>query len=437
MNLMSFNSQEHYAFKSKSGFTDCSSLGPEGFFEKKMNISLEALCNIFILWKEALTNFSNGNYNAHDALVGENACHIRAFALNQIALLDDSFIQVVLRLIGEINLIINSVNSIYISKDDTNDSVRNFLYKNNIIFIIPVKYLNNIKFITDSYLLTLTKEQLPSTGLTLCERTSYNPVRNWGLSYNRAQYLIHNTQKSLSFLSCLHVIKEARLLKNKSLTLLLQIKKDAHQRCFIPQFFTAKVLFLRALKQDRILLIKISRYLNNTFLDNLVLSFKPNAYKTDFELYSDLRKDNPCIMIEGVINYKDIPESYETYKTRLLSHSILEIILANFASHPQYSGELKYLPPPFDEVMEAVKNKGKAKNDIDCNLMNRIRYEKNNFAKYKDFAVEKGCCLENPALLFINHMYCEQTTKYVNGTVDDRIHNSPPKLTGSISYLTL
>lgn len=55
---------------------DSTLLAPTGFFEKKMNITRESLCNVFVMWKEALISFLNGNYSAHDALVGDNACHI-------------------------------------------------------------------------------------------------------------------------------------------------------------------------------------------------------------------------------------------------------------------------------------------------------------------------------------------------------------------------
>lgn len=406
--------------------TDSLSLAPKGFFEKKMNISQEALCNLFVCWKDAITNFLNGNFKAHDALVGENACHIRAFAILDIALLNDDnihFNSMLITIVAELKRIIYAIETSSLTNEDIKNSVQNFLNKHNLIFAIPTVFIHHLKYIIDTYLLTLTKEQLPTSGLTLRERTNYQPVRDWGFAYNRAQYLVHNTQKSLSAASCAHVISQGKILKNKGLSLLLEIKKDAHERSFIPQFFTAKVLFLRALEQSHPLLIKITRYFNQTPLDTNIFCFKPNDDKNDFELFSGAWDNKPCIIIEGVVNYSDMPESMEEYKSRLVSQPILTTILANFAIHPQYSGELKHLPPPFEEIISSLENPSNENNSYNNkkpdsyllkNTINAVLAEQKEFHEHMQFAIEKGCSLKVPTLLFINHMYCDTTDNYLD-----------------------
>lgn len=415
--------------------TDSSSLAPSGFFTKKMNISREALTHIFILWKDAISNFLNGNYVAYDALVGENACHIRASALVDLSLMRDNdqvFHSTLLNINSELKLIIQAIKTIPISNDDINESIQTFLTRNNLIFPLPSQLVHHVKYIIDSYLLTKTKETLPTTALTLLEKTSYEPVREWGFAYNRAQFLVHNTQKSLSALSCAHVISEARALNDGPVYSLLQIKKDAHGRSFIPQYFTAKVLFLRALQQNRSLLVKVTRYYKNFPFDVLLLWFKPNETKTDFVITNMSAKHKPvndkaCIVVAGVINYQQIPESISEYKQRVLNHSLLDILLANFAIHPQYSGELKKLPPPFDEVITQLNMDIATGNDINQDettiihkqsIIDKIVVEQNSFEKYKHFAIEKGCSLENPSLLFINHMYCDTTANYIDNSLN-------------------
>ena len=408
---------------------DSLSLAPNDFFSKKMNITREALASIFIFWQLALENFLNGHYSKHDALVGENACHIRAFVLYEISLLTKDnpvFLSVLKDTIAHLTNIVHSIETVTIDNETAKDSVETFLVKNELIFKIPKSFFFHIKYIIDSYLLTVTKESLPTTGLTLRERTSYQPVRDWGFAYNRAQYLVHNTQKVLSASSCEHILYEAELLNKPHLHQLLKIKKDAHGRSFIPQFFTAKVLFLRALQKNTPLLFKITRYFKHTPIDNICLLLKPNQKQTDFEVCSNVSaKDAPIVMIEGVVNYDSIYESLEQYQNRLLSKSILEVILANFAIHPQYSGDLKHLPPPFDEALSSLMQitpepKSMPNRQTECddliveNSFNEIYAEKEDFERHRKYANEEGCSLDNPSLLFINHMYCENALNYAH-----------------------
>lgn len=402
-----------------SNALDSISLGSNDFFSKQMNIPREALLNVFVFWKQALENFSKGNYINHDALVGENACHIRAFALRDYSLLkttDSEFCLTIESSIVELSRLILTTKTVAIDSDDQKNSVEAFLRKNSLIFTIPEKFVFQIKYIIDSYLLTVTKESLPTTGLTLRERTSYQPVRNWGFAYNRAQYLVHNTQKALSASSCEYIISEATMIQNSGLNQLLRIKLDSHRRSFIPQFFTAKVLFLRALQNNTRLLFKITRYLKNKPIDYMVLQFQPNPQKTDFEICSNILSNEAIIMIEGVVNYDSFPETLEEYKDRFLSKSILEISLSNFAAHPQYSGDLKHLPPPFEEVIAEIQEQESPKTaSIETeNLIQNILTEKNQFLHHKQYAVDEGCSLENPRLLFINHMYCDIASKYAH-----------------------
>ena len=40
--------------------------------------------------------------------------------------------------------------------------------------------------------------------------------------------------------------------------------------------------------------------------------------------------------------------------------------------------------------------------------------EKEDFERHRRYANEEGCSLENPSLLFINHMYCENALNYAH-----------------------
>ena len=396
---------------------ESSCLAPVGFFEKKMTISKKSLCNYFCFWQKAITSFLNKNYQSFDALVGDNACHIRTCALINISNLDENFYSTLDEIILSLKHIINSLQDILFTEEDKNLSIKDFLIKKELMFLIPRQFNEQIKYIIDSYLLTLTKETLPTAGLTLLEKTNYQPVRDWEFAYNRAQFLVHHTQKSLSAQSCAYVIREASHLQNKALNKLLQIKKDTHGRSFLPQYFAAKTLFLRSLAQNQSFLIKINRYFKNSFYDCDFIWFKTNKNKSDFELSTIPCINTPIIVLSGVVKYHDLPESIRDYQTRLLSHSMLDIILANFAIHPQYSGDLKQLPPPFEDVIDEliVKNestKVKLNSFSINNEVTGVLAEKEFFEKSKKFAIEYGCSLENPSLLFFNHMYCDLANHY-------------------------
>lgn|SRR3990167_1412225 len=395
--------------------TDYTYLGPNDFFSKQMNIPKEALANIFNTWKSALESFLQCNYVKHDALVGENACHIRAFAIHDFSKLkskDSSFFSTLNKTISELSRITSNILNITIEKQDQVNSVETFLKKNNLTFSLPMRFFFQIKYIIDSYLLTLTKVSFPTTELTLREKTSYQPIRDLGFAYNRAQYLIHNTQKNLSASSCDYIIAESEALNDNGLNQLLMIKNDSHGRCSIPQFFTAKVLFKRALKKENHLLFKITRHLKKNPIDYLVLQFKPNLEQNDFEIYSDAVLNNSIIVIEGVVNYEKLPEKLEEYKSRLLSKSIMTVILANFAAHPQYSGDLKHLPPPFNEAISLLQKSADPHLCSYESTIEDIRLEEKTYIHHKSFAEKEGCSLDNPSLLFINHMYCDLAYKY-------------------------
>lgn len=383
----------------------CTQFGPKDFFEKSMNIGKEALLQIFSFWKKSLEQFTERNFIKYDALVGDNACHIRAFALLNIFQKkkhDKAFQEVLHHIIYVLTRNIGSLSTTTIEKDVPQKSVKEFLRNNKLLFELPQRYLFDVKYIIDSFLLTITKESLPTIGLTLSEKTSYQPIREWGFAYNRAQYLVHNTQKVLSAFSCEYIITEARYLPNTGLKQMLHIKKDSHDRSFIPQFFTAKVLFLRALQKKTSLLFKIRRYQNLTPIDTLTVMFKTNEYGSDFTVCNHpLKNDIPVIMVEGVINYETVTESSEAYRQRLFSASILSVLLANFASHPQYSGDLKHLSPPFEEAHALVRQEGLCPQDI--------LVEQKDFEYHKKYATNHGCSLDKPSLLFINHMYLEVT----------------------------
>lgn len=412
----------HQLFDHTDFIHDYTMLAPK-FFSRQMNISTEILCNLFKIWLDAIQSIFNQNFVKYDALVGENACHVRAIALIDIhfKLIENLEFKVTLEeLIHKVNSLIKECRSVLLKDGDKKITIYEFLHKNKLLFYMPEHCFYDIKFIIDSYFLTLTKETLPANGFTLNEKTNYHYLSPWGFAKNKAKNIVSCAQKSLSHASCEYVKHEACYLGSKAFKYLLSIKHDAHERSFMPQFIVAKVLFQRALNKNYKIILKINRYLQGSLVDQIFLYFKPNSFKTDFEICDTISYGDPCIVLSGVVNYLSDPESERQYILKLISSSFLEIIYANFASHPQYSGELKNIDLPFNELISVVKNELNNLENTDqhekiielTNIIYQIEQEFIDFGNKKNFALRYGCCLDNPSFLFLNHIYADTPGNY-------------------------
>ena len=113
----------------------------------------------------------------------------------------------------------------------------------------------------------------------------------------------------------------------------------------------------------------------------------------------------PCIVFSGVVNYPYQPEDADTYLNRLQNASILNVLLANFAAHPQYSGNLKHEVPIFASHQHCASTGNLASQPV-------LEQEVVSFNHFKDYAEQIGCTLSNPKLLFLNHIYCDTLAKY-------------------------
>ncbi len=389
------------------------------FFDKQLNISIDVLINVFTLWQQAICCFIKQDLTAYDALVGENACHIRAAYITKLTTRinnDLIFKKHLHAFTSKLELLIFQLHQTAINKDDSTNSIKMFLDKHNLSFPLSSDYFSQIKYILDAHLLTLTKESISTTELTLNERTNYHRLKEFGLAKNKAKAMVSDAQKTLSKASCDYIQEEAIHLNNQALTYLLRIRQDAHRRSFLPQFIVAKVIFQRALQQRQNLLIKITRTLRGESFEQINLYFKTNSNQTDFIPCNTPSGTQSCFVASGIVNYETTPESKKDYISRLTSASIIDILYANFAMHPQYAGELKDLPLPFNETIEFIQQEIDILNTLQSEqqeiaelnlLIAQIRNEALDYEQKKLFAINEGCSLDNPSLLFFNHMFAD------------------------------
>lgn len=270
------------------------------FFSRRMNISSEILCNLFEIWRDAIQSIFDQNFRKHDALVGENACHVRAIALIDIhfKIIENLEFKIALEeFLHKTSFLIQKCRALLLKKGDEKIRIYEFLRKNSLLFYMAEHSFNDIKFIIDSYILTLTKETLPVTGFIINEKTNYHYLNPWRFSKKKAKNIISCAQKSLSNASCEYVKHEAHYLRSEAFKYLLSIKHDTNGRSLMPQFVVAQILFQRALQKNYKITLKVNRYLLGSLVDQIFLYFKPNVFKKDFELCDTIFYGEPCIVL--------------------------------------------------------------------------------------------------------------------------------------------
>ncbi|MBL7479550.1 hypothetical protein [Legionella bononiensis] len=378
---------------------------PQDFLHKLINFPKETLANLFKLCQEAITLFINNELSELDPLVSENACHLRAFTLWHITqkYKNKNMSSVWHSVMQSLNEIINKINSLPPINERTGQTIEDYLQEhhlyiesdnNNLIF--------DIKFIFLSHLLTLTKKQLPSSTFMLHEKTCLEALNGLGLVHNKIKSLVSSAQRELSSMSCLFIQKQSVLCDNEALMQLLVTRYDDHKRSYLPQYSTAKVIFLNALQNNIPLIIKISRFVQHCYYDELVLSFTPSWDKKEFHFTQHIDDGTQAAIIcQGIINYQEHAEQPEAYLNRLNQHSMIQVLLANFAAHPQFSGNLRTTPCIYKEALENTQE-----------LKSHISQEWEEYNQHLYYAKKYGCSSENPNLLFLNHVFCDVIAFY-------------------------
>ena len=108
-----------------------------------------------------------------------------------------------------------------------------------------------------------------------------------------------------------------------------------------------------------------------------------------------------AIICEGVVNYLKTAETPSTFLNRLNQYSLMQVLLANFAAHPQFSGNLRNTPCIYKEAMQSTSD-----------LKSYIADEWEEFSQHAYFAKKEGCILENPSFLLLNHVFCDSVINY-------------------------
>lgn len=353
----------------------------------------------------ALELFITGNLLAFDPQVGENLCQIRAYKIIHLSkqwlcstkriaeLLQEierfkSYKHTIEKVINEWENALKQVAT-YSNSLDAVEKTSQFLSRHQLLFPLH----EELAFIIACYFLThfsIRKDNIPiAVNLE-------HIVREFHISKYRAKRLTHRYQQLICELGCEFILKIAQELPIQLgyadiLPKLCQIADE--NRMVLPCYPVSEIIFYHSIQQKIPVLLIVKRINQSSAIHSDLVYFLllGQEESTDYDLVSC----NPylaehCLIVTGEMLH-DNHESIRHYIHRVLRENPLKIILANTASHPQYSG--KRLEALRSDPFSLIPNNA---------LMTR---HARNLTHLRFFALEAGCSKEKQTLFFLRHIY--------------------------------
>ncbi|NGX47646.1 MAG: hypothetical protein K1000chlam3_01025 [Chlamydiae bacterium] len=344
-------------------------------FNGDANRGLEQYACLLRIAQGALTAFKEGNFEEFDALVGENACQIRAVKVAMIAsknLVDPKPL----------------LASIQKRHEELPTSAEKGKSLEALLKDKDIQLSSEAAFLLEAYILTVAKsiDESPSQ-LRRMEKGSPNQlVTKLGApSINFATNLTKKVRIFLSQASVKFVQEQADSLGDKQLQRMAsQDFEFKFKGCWpsLPMFWTYKTLLFAARQEGIPLIFRVRfqatddgfRQIRQTYL-----FLKPG--EKSYELCDPSQEDRKkaMIFIDGVAQAKlsDLPTNQQ-WKENLSSRN-LEAIFAGAAAHRQYPDVKE------DSRIKALQDE--------------------EFLKSQQLAQQAGFSEENPSMFFIQHVY--------------------------------
>lgn len=240
------------------------------------------------------------------------------------------------------------------------ETLQSFLQKYNLLYDLPFKFY----YLLQAKMLTIWSENKDNHLPTINYAKIINNVIT---SKTQAVQIVKNFQSNLSLLSF-------QFAKNLVQIINLSNKSDE----IIPCYDVMSCILEHQLLMNSSILFVINRG-----DEKLKFLFSPDADRKNFKKYIATQDKLylPCLVISGESMHPDATyESKHNYIERFLSFNIRDIILGNFANHPQ-------LP------------------NNHCNDKNFVGKDDFNYSKI--FGLTNGCSLDNYSLFLIKHIYCD------------------------------
>ncbi|CEG57506.1 hypothetical protein [Legionella fallonii] len=361
----------------------------------------------------ALELFLAGKLMLFDAQVGENLCQIRAYKILNLAqkwlcspIPKNQFSQEIelFRKHKEHleHIIFEWENTIKHSKTynkslDSKENIGDFFARQKLL--IPLQ--DDFIFIIVCYFLShfnIRENQIP-VAINL-EYIS----REFHISKYRSKRLTHKYQQLICTLGCNFIIKIAHELPERYgfVNMLPTLYKTADEdRAVLPCYTVSEIILYHSIKEQLPILFvthqltEQKKHLQPHKVIYFLLAKTQNNNEFSLVPTKNFLLDY-CMVVSGEVHYKENSsiESPQEYINRVLWQTPLKLILANTASHPQYSGK----------KLEALRD-----NPFQCmelgHDVENIKMHEHNLINMQQFALTSGCTKQNPSLFFLRHIY--------------------------------
>lgn len=339
---------------------------------------------------EALKKFNLDEFLVDfDPHVGDTACQIRAYQLYLLAQRDTSLpISSRCQSLEIISHQLSTLTTLQIPLHNHQWTLESFLRDTDCYFTLSEDEL----FLFRCYILSYLKRSNPSGDIYI----SYDQVTTEsGCSRKISKKFIRHHQIGLAEFSSKSVIDWAKEIYFSDLDILeASHEKDDDNRPVLPCYLFTKVLY-EHLQQRKCPVLLIVNHSSHQQREDIPILFQDDHHKgipIDSESRQAIKQTMPCVVIEGVCQ-NPYSENTAEFVERINQMGLRDLLLANMASHPQYSGQkLTHLREnPFAESATSLSHKINS-------FYDELEY-------FRHVAYKSGCCTQNRSLFFIEHIF--------------------------------
>jgi hypothetical protein len=368
----------------------------------------------------ALEGFINDNLTLFDAQVGENLCQIRACKTIALANKYSKSLLLKSELLKDANIIKEYKNKLeavivqwedlighassYDKSLDAREHIDIFINRHGLYLDLS----EDVVYIISCYFLThfsIRDEGIPSA-------MNLNYIsRELHISKYRAKRLTHRYQVIICKLGCDFIIEIAGNLPSESgysamLPHLYRLSDE--NRTVLPCYITSEVIFNHNIKENVPVLFIVNQidHLERMAGDCIYFTLLGNKNEFGYTLVSPLDYLSQfCMVVYGEVQLdkSDLNNSVRHYIDFVLTETPLKLILANTASHPQYSGKLL---AEFKENSYLILGSE--------NELNYKNYHEEKLINMQQFARKNGCSKDRPTTFLLKYVYATRTKDEFN-----------------------
>lgn len=323
-----------------------------------------------------------------DALVGDNGCHIRALKISA------SFYSCLgsfSKKLSKIEQFKKIIEQLLLGNEiQKQGSLDEFLTQHQLI----IRLTEDELYLFGCYFLTITKKELHSKAekpLVLNNTTTPLALKNLGknISGQFSRNLVNHLRKRIAASSVEYMRQEAHFVSCKEIASMMISPKQTifhnNQEC-ISIFWSTLILKERALSLGLpIILIAEQKAsdCDHKTINNASILLKPTAQGYYMVDYKNEDLNQVGIVIKGITcrPLSELP-SRKKWIQELLNYQPMDLFLAYSAKHCQ-------LPDPSKDYLIT-------------------RFANPKMEDYYQKSINWGCCLDNPSLFFITHVYSQK-----------------------------